>query len=300
MAGGTRYLDALQSAAGTALAIVAANSSTWRMLGDSAGDLNLTIVSENATGNGVLAISADNEVQLGDGKSPTLTLHGTGNIVIPLARQVNLVDDSVQALQIGSSGLLDMLKLVTSNGIEAVVATNRLRTTQCVASGESLRCGGRAADASAGVAVTNTADETVSKAVTIPGETLVRGRTCRVLFGVRATATHLLDTLTVRLRLGGLAGTVLIATSAVDVADNDVVVGEFEFTAEASPAAGVNVTGDGMFSQPAAAGGAMISAYLVPTPRDTQTPLGLAVTMQWSVADPGNSAICEYLRVEYV
>jgi len=175
-----------------------------------------------------------------------------------------------------------------------------IETLQDVAGGTALVVGGRAADASStGAAVTNNAAEAASATITIPANTLTQGKTCKIRAGFRATATNAADTLTARLRLGGLAGTVLVATGAVDVADGDVVVVDFELTAEAAPGAAVNVVGCGMHSEPAAEGGAMISDYLVPTAVATNGNLDLVASLHWSAASTADSAICEYLRVVY-
>lgn len=243
-------------------------------------------------GVGNLSLTSDTQVDI---NAPTVDL-------VTQATNLDLIDSNAAALVVrAGSGGATVLTIDTLNGAEAVDVTASLTTTQGVAGGTELTVGGRAADAAAtGSAVSNTTAETASATVTVPANTLTQGKTCKVTFGVRATATNGTDTMQVRLRLGGIAGTVLIATTAVDVANDNVVVGHFEFTAEGAPGAAVNVTGVGWYTNPAAAGAAMISAYLNPTARATNGALDIVVSIDWNVANVGNSAICEYLRVEYV
>lgn len=256
-------------------------STTIGVSGSSAGTLTTTIDAVNAgAGAGNTVVTADNAVSFGDAGNPTVDFAGSGAVTFSGNPTINT----------GTGAL-------TVGGSTAVNAS--LTTTRGITAGDSLRVGGRAAqaDASTATAVTNTAVETASRTYTIPANTLTAGAALRVRFAVRATATNANDTLTVRLKLGS---TSLIATSAVDVANDNVVVGQFVASAAAAPGAAVSVSGCGFFNQPAAAGGAMISAYLTPTNFATNGALALTVTLQWSAADPGNSGVCEIFDVEVV
>jgi len=218
-----------------------------------------------------LTLTATTAVVIGDAGAPTVDLAGAGAVTASGNPTINL-------------------------GTGALTLGGATTTTQGVASGTALVVGGRALAADTGAAVTNDTAETVSATLTLPAATLTQGKTVRIRWACRATATNSTDTLTARLRLGGVAGTLLQATSAVDVADNNVASGEFEFAAEAAPSAASSVVGIGSHSTFASTT-VVGSDFLTPTNHATNGALVLAGTLQWSVADVGNSGLFEYFRV---
>lgn len=224
------------------------------------------------------------------GGANVLSLVGPANLTGN--RALNLPDASV-TFPAGAAATSTLMDLQTAQAI-----TSEKTTTQGIVDGTPLIIGGRGADASGGTTVTNTAAETASRTYIIPAGTLTQGRVLRVKFGVRAVSTNANDTMQVRLRLGGVGGTALITTTAVDVSNNDNVVGEFRFTAAAAPGVAVAVNGVGSCSNPFAGGGAQLSAYLAPTNFNTSIDLDLVVTIQWSAPNVGNQAICEFFDVE--
>jgi hypothetical protein len=204
-----------------------------------------------------------------------------------------------------SSGVVKITEAISADG--GVTAAGRITTTDGVASGTAKVVGGRASAAVAsGTTHTNTTDETVLGSFTIKANTIKQGTVVKVLFGIITPSTNAADTYTVRLRLGPttLVGTALITTSAVDVANNDVVVGSFQLVGRAAPGAAAECVGCGMYSNPAAygagVGGAMLTAYLAETNFATNGDLLLEVTGDWSAANAADQAHLDYMYVEIV
>lgn len=189
----------------------------------------------------------------------------------------------------------------------ALASTAAVTTTQGVASGTALTVGGRAASASGGTAVSNTTTETASRTHSIPASTLTEGKVLRCTWAARISAANSTDTFTFRLRLGGVSGTVLVKSTAVDGSAGMVCTGHFMLTAAAAPGATVSVCGAGAISDWAAQGagglpgaGAMYPAYLPPTNFATNGALSLVATIEESVANAGNSAVVEMFAVELI
>ena len=157
---------------------------------------------------------------------------------------------------------------------------------------------GRHSGLDGGTAVGNTFVETASRTLTLAANSMLQGKKHTVKFGVRVFAKNAAETLIVRLRLGGVGGTLLLATNAVNVAVGDIVYGEFTFFANGAPGAAVGVLGYGSFSHPAAAGAPLITANLTTTNHATNGTLDLVVTCEWSAASALNSATAELVDLE--
>ena len=155
-------------------------------------------------------------------------------------------------------------------------------------------------DIAAGAALTNSTAETILASSTIRARSLQAGQLIAVRFAGIVTAANSTDTLTVRLRLGGLSGTVLIGMAAQDVSANDVFTGEYELAVRSVGAAGT-VVGVGTFkSVPAAEGTMTVKDDILPaTALDTTVDQVIAVTGQWSVANAGNSCRSDFFRVQF-
>jgi predicted RecA/RadA family phage recombinase len=147
---------------------------------------------------------------------------------------------------------------------------------------------------SASTAISNVATETAfDRAVTIPANTLTVGDVIRVRAAVIATATNSTDTLDVQLRLGT---TDVIATGAVDVANNDIAVIDFDVVVRTIGASGTFV-GSG-YTMIGADGTATARPRLkASTTLDTTADLSLNVSATWSVANAGNSCRLDVLNV---
>jgi hypothetical protein len=152
--------------------------------------------------------------------------------------------------------------------------------------------------AAAGAALTNSTAETVLASGTILKNSLVAGQLVQCRFQGIVTAANATDTLTVRLRIGGLAGVALIAMTAQDVAANDVFTGEFELAIRTIGASGTMI-GTGTFKSIPAAEGTMTirDDILASTAIDTTADQQVCVTGQWSVANAGNSCRADFFRL---
>lgn len=152
----------------------------------------------------------------------------------------------------------------------------------------------------ASTAVTNTVTETLfDQFLTIPAKHLQPGQLIKIRYQGIATATNSTDTLTIKLYIGGLSGTVLISHAATDVANNDVFQGEYELIIRTIGASGTMV-GVGTFKSVPAAEGTMTikDDILASTTIDTTTSKVIGVSAQWSVANAGNSCRLDFLKVE--
>lgn len=74
------------------------------------------------------------------------------------------------------------------------------------------------------VALTASAAETILATYSIPANSLKQGQVLAFIAALIATATNATDTFQFRVRLGGLTGTVVADTTAIDLANNDVGV----------------------------------------------------------------------------
>jgi len=149
--------------------------------------------------------------------------------------------------------------------------------------------------------ITNTAAETAfDTSYSIPPNSLKAGSLVKIKYQGIAPSTNATDTLTIRLRFGGLAGTVLLAGTATDVANNNIFAGEFEVAIRTAGASGTMV-GYGTHTEvPAASGTAVhdITEVLPATTVDTTAAQVVNVTATWSVANAANQVRLDFMRVE--
>jgi predicted RecA/RadA family phage recombinase len=147
----------------------------------------------------------------------------------------------------------------------------------------------------ASTAVANTTVETpFDQSVTIPANTLKVGDTIRVRAQVIAPLTNSTDTLLVKLKIGN---TVLLATTAVDVANNDIAFLDMDVVVRTIGATGTIVAaGSYNIGTPGAA--TPKAGNLGSTAIDTTAPQALTVTATWSVANAGDSCRLDMLNAE--
>jgi hypothetical protein len=152
--------------------------------------------------------------------------------------------------------------------------------------------------AAAGSALTNSTAETVLASGTILKNSLVAGQLVQCRFQGICTATQSSDTLTVRLRIGGVGGTVLLTLAATDVADNHVFQGDYELALRTIGAPGTMVGVGTAKAVPAAEGTMTIKDDILPsTAIDTTADQQVCVTGQWSVAAAVNSCRVDFFRL---
>jgi hypothetical protein len=200
------------------------------------------------------------------------------------------------------------------NGIRANVADyavteadtltikKRLKVTDGVSSGTARVMGGLAySNTAASSAHTNSTDEALfSTNYSIPANTLKAGTVIKVRFQGIATATNSSDTLTIKLYLGGLAGTAILTGTATDVVNNNIFAGEATIVVRTAGASGTFVAVGTHTDVPAASGTAAhdITEITASTTIDTTAAQVIGVGADWSAADPGNSARLDILTVE--
>lgn len=153
---------------------------------------------------------------------------------------------------------------------------------------------------SSSTAVTDTTSETAfDQAVTVPANLLSAGAVLRIRGKVRVTSGNGTDTLTLRLRIGGLTGVLLATAPAFDVTNGggdlgvlDSVVTVREIGASgsitAASGAGLGVPGTATWRVDGTVGAQSI---------DTTAAKDVVVTAQWSAASASNSCLLEDLTV---
>jgi hypothetical protein len=147
----------------------------------------------------------------------------------------------------------------------------------------------------ASTAITNTTTQTAfDTAVTLAANTLKVGSRIRVRAQSIATSTNSTDTLNMIIRLGT---TDLLATGAVDVANNDVGYIDAEFVVRTIGASGTMV-GVGQTALGVPGTVTAKPKALASTAVDTTTALSVNVTATWSVASASNSVRLDVMDVE--
>jgi hypothetical protein len=143
----------------------------------------------------------------------------------------------------------------------------------------------------ASTTITNTTSETAfDTSHTIPANSLQPGDTFHVEWKGIAPSTNGTDTLTIRFRIGGVAGTLVCAGTATDVANDNIFAGRALITFRTVGAAGTMIAHAEHTEAPAASGTAAMSVVeaINSTAVDTTAAITLNVTAQWSVANAGN------------
>lgn len=169
--------------------------------------------------------------------------------------------------------------------------------TECAAGSRRINL----VQVAAGTALTNSTTETALGSATIPANSLKPGDRIKIRYQGIATVTNSTDTLAVKLYIGGLSGTALIAEAATDVADNNVFTGEYELVVRTVGASGT-IVGVGVYKSIPAAEGTMTSKddILASTAIDTTAAQVVSVSGTWSVASASNSVRLDILNVEVV
>ena len=155
------------------------------------------------------------------------------------------------------------------------------------------------ANTAASTAVTNSTSETAfSTSYTIPAGTLVPGEAIDIFWQGIATATNSTDTLTIKVYIGGLSGTLLFTHAATDVADNNTFFGTYKLIIRTIGSSGTLVGFGWGKSVPAAEGTITVKDdILASTAIDTTTSKDITVSAQWSVASASNSCRLDVLHV---
>lgn len=141
------------------------------------------------------------------------------------------------------------------------------------------------ASVAASTAITGTLAETAfDTSYTIPANRLSAGTVINFYAQGIATSTVGATTLTCRVRIGGVAGTLITRTQTVDAVDNDIFVMQGTITVRTAGAAGT-IVGSGMGGIGQTAMAPMYATFVASTAVDTTTTQVLTATAQWSAAD---------------
>lgn len=281
------------------------------LFGDTAGydctwdqSANMWFLADNAV-LGVGNTSASPDLSVLHNGTNTLITSATGNLVIDNTSATGATfldmgtDTSATKVAIRNNSGTELLSVTADAALASLCA---MTTTDGVASGTARKIGGVASIiTAAGTSHTGSTDEAVLASYVIPANTIKAGTLVRCRFLARVTADNGATTLTGRLRLGTttLTGTELIVSSAVDTSSGHIFEGEFVLIGRAAPGAAAAIVGCGSFAQPAAAGGARITANLNTTNFATNGALRLELTADWSAAD-ANAVQAEIFVVEVI
>jgi hypothetical protein len=154
----------------------------------------------------------------------------------------------------------------------------------------------------AGTALTNSVAETRLGVYTVAAGSMAVGKMYHVVAQVRATATNATDTLQVRFRVGPttLTGTAVWASTAVDVANDDIVTIDLWGTVRAVSATAGIIFWTGFATIPGASGTSTgREAFATVSSLNNLSAAQLfEITGIWSVANAGNSCQLETFLVE--
>ena len=150
----------------------------------------------------------------------------------------------------------------------------------------------------ASAAITASSTEALfDKDYTFAANSLLAGDVVRVQAQVIATATNATDTLTVKLYIGGLSGTAIVSSGALDATNNDVCIIDATVIFRTVGATGTLVA-SGFVTIGVAGTATAKPFYLGSTVVDTTAAQKIAVSGKWSTTDAGNSARLDMLSVE--
>lgn len=149
----------------------------------------------------------------------------------------------------------------------------------------------------ASAAVTAIATEVAfDKSYTIPANSLRAGDIINVKGQAIATATNSTDTLTIKLYIGGVAGTMVMTSGAIDVANNDICFFEMNIVVRTIGASGTLVA-YGFVSLGVAGTVTTKAVYLGSTAIDTTVAQQIVPSATWSSNNAGNSVRLDSLSV---
>lgn len=153
----------------------------------------------------------------------------------------------------------------------------------------------------ASTAISATSSETAfDTSYTIPANSLRAGSVIKVRYQGIATATNSTDTLTIKLYIGGIAGTAVLTGTATDVANNNIFAGEAMIVIRTIGSSGTLVAVGTHTDVPAASGTAThgICEITASTAINTTTSKAVVASATWSSTNAGNSCRMDIFSVE--
>lgn len=146
---------------------------------------------------------------------------------------------------------------------------------------------------------TSTTTEALLASYSIPAATLVAGSTIEVEWAGIATGTTNTDTLTVKLYIGGLSGTVVATGTATDIANNACFFGRTLIQVRTAGDSGTFVAYSAHSKVPAASLTASpVFELIASTAINTNAAQVVGVGLDWSTADTTNSARVDIFAVK--
>jgi hypothetical protein len=215
------------------------------------------------------------------------------------ASKALVLDASKGIATITSATITTLVCSSFGNGGSGVAFTDRVTTTDGVASGTARVVGGLAySNTAASTTIGGSASETLfDLSYNIPANTLKAGSLIEVRyagFGVTGIGT---DTLAHKLYIGGSAGTALITSAAAQLATNATFTGETEAYVRTAGTTGT-VIAFGTYKQSSAEGTMTVKDdYVASATINTQAAQNLVVTATWNTTN-ANSARLDMLRVK--
>lgn len=200
-----------------------------------------------------------------------------------------------------TTGAISATSAVISGALSAgaTTLTGATTTTDGVTSGTARKVGGLAANivASGTLGPTGGTAETALATYTMVAGTIKAGTRIRVTAAIMATAETGATTCTLRLRIGGVSGTLIVGTAAFDLNSADNVQLDATIVGRAAPGAAASVATAGSFQGKMANTGTQV--YLVNAPANfaTNGSLDLVLTGQMSASD-ANAIACTIFAVE--
>lgn len=189
----------------------------------------------------------------------------------------------------------------TSGGQAGTAFTERVTTTDGVASGTARVVGGLAySNTAASTAVTGstTAEQVFSTGYTIPANTLKAGTVVKVRAQGIATTTQSTDAVAYKLYIGGSGGTALITAASTDAANSDTFQMECLLVCRTAGTTGTFVS-TGTYKVSSAEGTMVVKDDITAsTTVNTTANQAIAVTATWNVANATNSCRLDILTVE--
>ena len=138
------------------------------------------------------------------------------------------------------------------------------------------------------------ATEAVAATINIPANLLISGDQLQIDAAIGATAQNSTDTLRVRIRIGGLTGTVVADTGAVQCAANTAAIVSAKLQAGAISATVGTMYGAGLGVATATANAILASV----TSLNNTAAIAVVVTYIWSSASAGDTGNLEYFTVQ--
>lgn len=136
--------------------------------------------------------------------------------------------------------------------------------------------------------------EAVAATINIPANLLISGDQIQIDAAIGATAQNSTDTLRVRIRIGGLTGTVVADTGAVQCAANTAAIVSAKLQAGAISATVGTMYGAGLGVATATANAILASV----TSLNNTAAIAVVVTYVWSSSSAGDTGNLEYFTVQ--